>query len=274
MLSATPIPRTLAMSYLADLDVSVIDELPPGRSPVVTKLVAAARRNELLARIRDEVAQGRQAYWVCPLVEEGDRRNDRRPHGRDDDVRGASPRAAAGTASRSAARPARRARQVRRHGGVRGRDDRRAGGDDGHRGRCRCAERDADGDRACASASAWRSCTSCAAGSAAARDAELLRAALRRSAVGACARASAHHLRDDGRLRGGAARPAYARSRASSSAAGSRACRCYASSTWSAMPSSSKKPASSRNGCCRTILRPPGGTSSVGSAGERNFLDA
>ena len=71
MLSATPIPRTLAMSYLADLDVSVIDELPPGRSPVVTKLVAAARRNDLLARVRDEVAQGRQAYWVCPLVEEG-----------------------------------------------------------------------------------------------------------------------------------------------------------------------------------------------------------
>jgi ATP-dependent DNA helicase RecG len=72
MLSATPIPRTLAMSYLADLDVSVIDELPPGRSPVVTKLVATARRHEVLERVGSEVAKGRQAYWVCPLVEESD----------------------------------------------------------------------------------------------------------------------------------------------------------------------------------------------------------
>ena len=72
MLSATPIPRTLAMSYLADLDVSVIDELPPGRTPVVTKLVAGGRRDEVLERVRGEVALGRQAYWVCPLVEESD----------------------------------------------------------------------------------------------------------------------------------------------------------------------------------------------------------
>ncbi len=73
MLSATPIPRTLAMSYYADLDVSVIDELPPGRRPVVTKLVSTARRDEVLARVRAEVAQGRQAYWVCPLVDESDK---------------------------------------------------------------------------------------------------------------------------------------------------------------------------------------------------------
>ncbi len=72
MLSATPIPRTLALSYLADLDVSVIDELPPGRTPVVTKLVATRRRDEVLARVRADVARGRQAYWVCPLVEESD----------------------------------------------------------------------------------------------------------------------------------------------------------------------------------------------------------
>jgi ATP-dependent DNA helicase RecG len=72
MLSATPIPRTLAMSYLADLDVSVIDEMPPGRTPVVTKLVSTARRDEVLERVRGEVQQGRQAYWVCPLVEESD----------------------------------------------------------------------------------------------------------------------------------------------------------------------------------------------------------
>jgi ATP-dependent DNA helicase RecG len=72
MLSATPIPRTLAMSYLADLDVSVIDELPPGRRPVVTKLVSTRRRDEVLERIRADVAAGRQAYWVCPLVEQSE----------------------------------------------------------------------------------------------------------------------------------------------------------------------------------------------------------
>jgi ATP-dependent DNA helicase RecG len=72
MLSATPIPRTLALSYLADLDVSVIDELPPGRSPVITKLVSTRRRTEVLDRVRAEAAQGRQAYWVCPLVDESE----------------------------------------------------------------------------------------------------------------------------------------------------------------------------------------------------------
>ena len=71
MLSATPIPRTLAMTYLADLDVSVIDQLPPGRQPVATKLVARRRRDEVLQKIRAEVAAGRQAYWVCPIIEEG-----------------------------------------------------------------------------------------------------------------------------------------------------------------------------------------------------------
>jgi ATP-dependent DNA helicase RecG len=71
MLSATPIPRTLAMTYLADLDVSVIDQLPPGRQPVATKLVARRRRDEVLQKIRAEVAAGRQAYWICPIIEEG-----------------------------------------------------------------------------------------------------------------------------------------------------------------------------------------------------------
>ena len=70
MMSATPIPRTLAMSYYADLDVSVIDELPPGRKPVTTRLVAAARRAEVLERIRAACADGEQAYWVCPVIEE------------------------------------------------------------------------------------------------------------------------------------------------------------------------------------------------------------
>ncbi|MDD2727733.1 ATP-dependent DNA helicase RecG [Malikia sp.] len=72
MMSATPIPRTLAMSYYADLDVSTIDELPPGRSPIVTKTVSDSRRDEVIGRIRAQVAQGRQVYWVCPLIEESE----------------------------------------------------------------------------------------------------------------------------------------------------------------------------------------------------------
>ena len=71
-MSATPIPRTLAMSYYADLDVSVLDELPPGRTPVTTKLVAEARRGEVLKRVHDACRAGRQAYWVCPLIEENE----------------------------------------------------------------------------------------------------------------------------------------------------------------------------------------------------------
>ena len=72
MLSATPIPRTLAMSYLADLEVSVIDELPPGRTPVMTKLARLSRKDEVLNVLRHEVEQGRQVYWVCPLIEESE----------------------------------------------------------------------------------------------------------------------------------------------------------------------------------------------------------
>jgi ATP-dependent DNA helicase RecG len=72
MMSATPIPRTLAMSYYADLDVSVIDELPPGRTPVVTRVVSDSRREEVVQRIGAQLAQGRQVYWVCPLIEESE----------------------------------------------------------------------------------------------------------------------------------------------------------------------------------------------------------
>jgi len=70
MMSATPIPRTLSMTYYADLDVSVIDELPPGRRPVATRLVSAERRGEVLSRIREACAEGQQCYWVCPVIEE------------------------------------------------------------------------------------------------------------------------------------------------------------------------------------------------------------
>jgi 4-hydroxybenzoate polyprenyl transferase len=72
MMSATPIPRTLSMTYYADLDVTVIDELPPGRTPVVTKLVAEERRDEVISRVRDSCRDGAQAYWVCPLIEESE----------------------------------------------------------------------------------------------------------------------------------------------------------------------------------------------------------
>jgi ATP-dependent DNA helicase RecG len=72
MMSATPIPRTLAMSYYADLSVSTIDELPPGRTPVVTKVVSESRRADVIERINAQVAAGRQVYWVCPLIEESE----------------------------------------------------------------------------------------------------------------------------------------------------------------------------------------------------------
>jgi ATP-dependent DNA helicase RecG len=73
MLSATPIPRSLAMSYYADLDVSVIDESPSGRQPIVTKLVSERRRHEIAERIYAAAQEGAQAYWVCPLIEESDK---------------------------------------------------------------------------------------------------------------------------------------------------------------------------------------------------------
>jgi len=72
MMSATPIPRTLSMSYYADLDISVIDELPPGRTPIVTRLVSDERRDEILQRVRTACLSGQQAYWVCPLIEESE----------------------------------------------------------------------------------------------------------------------------------------------------------------------------------------------------------
>jgi ATP-dependent DNA helicase RecG len=73
MMSATPIPRTLAMSFYADLDVSVIDEMPPGRMPVTTKLVSQRRRREIVERARKLAAAGHQVYWVCPLIEESEK---------------------------------------------------------------------------------------------------------------------------------------------------------------------------------------------------------
>ncbi|MGZ3254772.1 MAG: ATP-dependent DNA helicase RecG, partial [Burkholderiaceae bacterium] len=72
MMSATPIPRTLAMTYYADLEVSVINELPPGRTPIVTRIVDQNRRDEVIERVHAAALEGRQVYWVCPLIEESE----------------------------------------------------------------------------------------------------------------------------------------------------------------------------------------------------------
>ncbi len=73
MMSATPIPRSLAMTYYADLDVSVLAELPRGRQAITTRLVSAARRDEIVARVEKICAEGTQAFWVCPLVDESEK---------------------------------------------------------------------------------------------------------------------------------------------------------------------------------------------------------
>jgi ATP-dependent DNA helicase RecG len=72
MMSATPIPRTLAMTYYADLEVSVIDELPPGRTPIVTRVIDQNRRDEVIERVHAAALEGKQIYWVCPLIEESE----------------------------------------------------------------------------------------------------------------------------------------------------------------------------------------------------------
>jgi len=73
IMTATPIPRSLAMTFYADLDVSSIDQMPPGRKPVVTVAMPAGRRGEVVERVRAACAEGRQAYWVCPLIDESEK---------------------------------------------------------------------------------------------------------------------------------------------------------------------------------------------------------
>ncbi len=72
VMTATPIPRTLAMTAYADLDVSIIDELPPGRTPIKTVVLPDTRRSEIVERIDSACRAGRQAYWVCPLIDESE----------------------------------------------------------------------------------------------------------------------------------------------------------------------------------------------------------
>jgi ATP-dependent DNA helicase RecG len=145
MMSATPIPRTLAMSYYADLDVSTIDELPPGRSPIVTKVVNQSRREEVIERIRAQLGEGRQVYWVCPLIEESealDLRNATETHA---DLAEALPGVMVGLLH--SRMPAADKKAVM--AALRGRADGGAGlhhRDRGRRGRAQCLP---DGDRAC-----------------------------------------------------------------------------------------------------------------------------
>jgi ATP-dependent DNA helicase RecG len=106
MMSATPIPRTLAMTFYADLDVSAIDEMPPGRRPVATRLVNNKRRGEVIERVRRACAEGRQAYWVCPLIEESEKLELQTAvalHAELTAVLGGQPRLPAGTAAPDAA---------------------------------------------------------------------------------------------------------------------------------------------------------------------------
>ena len=72
VMTATPIPRSLALAQYGDMDVSILDEKPPGRTPVQTALISTARMDDIVTRLRQAVAEGRQAYWVCPLVEESE----------------------------------------------------------------------------------------------------------------------------------------------------------------------------------------------------------
>ena len=132
-MTATPIPRTLALTVYGDLDVSVLDELPPGRTPVITRLVPRARRDEVFARMRRLLDEGRQAYVVCPLVTESAARGG--DGGRERG--GAAGRRRAARAIRS---PSCTARCRRPSGGpmmerFRARRGAGAGGDDGDRGR-------------------------------------------------------------------------------------------------------------------------------------------
>ena len=261
MMSATPIPRTLAMTLFADLDVSTIDELPPGRTPIETRLFADGKRDEVIARIRDEVARGRQVYWVCPLVEASaalDLQNATETHrqlcdgaARPDDRPDPRPHAGGGEDGGDVALRRRPDRGARRH--------------HGDRGRRRRAERLADGG------GARRALRPVAAAPAARpgrprRDGERLRAALHRAAVGRGQGPPQGDARDQRRLRDLAPRPRDPRSGRAArrapvgrgaaplrrSAAG-RGARCSKRVAW---PS----------GCSKPTPRRPSATSRAGSA--------
>ena len=144
-MTATPIPRTLALTVYGDLDVSVLDEMPPGRTPVVTRVLPLSRRDEVFARMRRLLDEGRQAYVVCPLVSESESDRDAAAaESEADRLRG-------GELHGYTRRPHARADADRRPAGDDGRVPARrgagAGGDDRDRGGRGRAQRHPDGDR-------------------------------------------------------------------------------------------------------------------------------
>ena len=144
MMSATPIPRTLAMTFYADLDVSVLDEMPPGRTPVATRMVNQKRRGEIVTWVGKLCGEGRQAYWVCPLIEESEKLELQTAVALHAELTAALPALRVGLLH-GRMKPDEKATTMAAF--VAGRD-RRARRDDGHRGRRRRAERVGDGDRA------------------------------------------------------------------------------------------------------------------------------
>ena len=204
-MSATPIPRTLAMTFFADLDVSVIDELPPGRTPVVTKLVSDERREEVIAHIAQAARAGRQAYWVRPLVEESEALELQTAVDTYEGMRADLPDLRIGLV-----RPPAAGREGGGDAGVPRRRGRPAGGHHRHRGGRGCAQCVDDGDRARRALRPGPAAPAARAGRA--RHCRIgLRAALSDAAVADRARAPARHVRDIRRLRDRPARPGAAR---------------------------------------------------------------
>ena len=220
IMTATPIPRTLAMTAYADLDISVIDELPPGRTPVTTVVVPEERRSEVVARIVEACRAGRQAYWVCPLIDESD---ELRAQAAEDTAARLTP-GVAGRARRAGARQDARRRARCGHARLQGRQAAAAGGHHRDRGRRGRAQRHAHGDRECRAHG-----TGAAAPAARARRPrqrrQQLRAAVPRAARAARARAPQGDPREQRRLRDRAAgsRAARPRGTARHAADGTRA---------------------------------------------------
>ena len=227
IMTATPIPRTLAMTAYADLDISVIDELPPGRTPVQTVVIPEQRRAaRSCCASRQACRAGRQAYWVCPLIDESDELRAQAA----EETAARARRGAAGRARRSSCTAACPGAEGRGDGGLQGRQDPAPGRDHGDRGGRRRAQRHPHGDRerrahgTCAAAPAARPCR-------ARRSREQLRAAVPRAAVAAGARAPAGHPRDLRRLSRSRAAILRCAVRASSSARARRGLRSCASRT-------------------------------------------
>ena len=165
VMTATPIPRSLALASYGDMDVSVLDEKPPGRKPIKTALISADRIGEVVDHLRQAIAEGRQAYWVCPLVMESETLTLTAAEDRFQRLRAALGEGVVGLVHGQLPQSEKDAAMA---DFVAGRDA-GAGRNHGHRGRRQCPERDDHGDRRRRDLWAGAACTSCAAGSGAAR---------------------------------------------------------------------------------------------------------